>query len=141
MKAPDQVLMPFYAPSAKQQNARAGAVWEEEILPVVRSAIERLTLKECASLFDASPSNISDALSERDRKRPAMEWLVALLVAAPHAVKLELLAALCDVAGYMAPERKRVLSPEEKLEKYRGAVAKRLAAAELAKIEQEIEES
>lgn len=141
MKAPDQVLMPFYAPSAKQQNARAGASWEEEILPVVRSAIERLTLKECASLFDASPSNISDALAERDRKRPALEWLVALLVAAPHATKLELLTALCNVAGYMPPERKRVLTAEERHEKYRAAVAKRLAAGVLADIEREIEES
>jgi hypothetical protein len=70
-----------------------------------------------------------------------MEWLVALLVAAPHATKLELLTALCNVAGYMAPERKRVLTAEERHERDRAAVAKRLAAGVLADIEREIEES
>lgn len=126
--------------STKEQHARAEAIWQERILPIVRAAIERLTLKECAELFDAQPSGISDALAERERKRPAMEWLVALLVAAPEATKLELLTALCNLAGYKAPERARQLTPAEELQIYKRAVA-RLAPGIVPTIEQEVEDA
>lgn len=146
MKAPQQVEMPFAKPTGKQLHAISAVHWEDDVLPAIRRAIEGLTSKECTELFDASPSNISDALAQRaDKagrvKRVDAEWLVALLVGAPHGIKLDLLTALCDVAGYMAPERKRKLSGEEKAEAWRAATAKRLSASAIAEIEREIEES
>lgn len=146
MKAPVQTEMPFVKPSAKALNGLAGAYWEENVLPPLRAAIERLTVKECEELFAAKRSHISDAVSEREdtegrRKRIAGEWIVAILISTPHATRLEILTALCDLAGYMPPERKRQLNADEKLERYRAAAAKRLSAAELARMEQEIEES
>lgn len=148
MKAPQQVEMPFVEPtlSTEEQAARAEKIWERRVLPVLAAAIHRLTLKECAELFDARPSYISDALAtgeqrrEEQRKRPPIPWLVALLVGAPEATKLELLTVLCGVAGYRAPERARQLTDREEL-RLRRAATRRLAPALADIIDREIEES
>lgn len=142
MKAKPQTEIPFQVavPDSGDLRDRGVRAWRDRVLPMVRAAIERLTLKECAVLFDSSPSGISDALSERERKRPALEWLVVLLVAAPEATRLELLTELCRVAGYKAPERARELTAEEELRLWKRAV-QRLAPGIAPQIEREVDES
>lgn len=143
MKAKLQAVLPFEPappPSSDQLHAKGRTHFKNDVLPKVRAAIERLTQKECAVLFDSSPSGISDALEHRDRKRPALEWLVHLLVAAPEATKLELLAELCRIAGYKSPERAREMTAEEELAARKRAT-RRLAPGIADLIDREIEES
>ena len=47
--------------------------WERH-LAVVRTVVEHLGRKEVAFVLDVSGSQLSDAMSERDRKRWAGEW-------------------------------------------------------------------
>jgi hypothetical protein len=47
--------------------------WERH-LSVIRTVVEHLGRKEVAYVLDVSGSQLSDAMSERDRKRWAGEW-------------------------------------------------------------------
>lgn len=123
--------------TTEQQHDRGSRTYREQVLPIVRGTIERLTTKECASLFDVQPSAISDAIAGRDRKHVQLEWLVQLLMAAPEGSKLELLTTLCRIAGYKAPERARELTPEEQLRIYKRYAERVPGMAEL--IAKEIE--
>ena len=143
MKAKLQAVLPFaepLPPTSDQLHAKGRTHFRNDFLPKVRAAIDRLTAKECAVLFDSSPSGIGDALDHRDRKRPAMEWLIQLLLSAPDATKLELLTELCKVAGYKAPAKARVMTAEEELTA-RIRAERRLAPAIAEMIDREIEES
>lgn len=143
MKAKSQVELSFPPsppPSSDKLRALAHATWLEDVLPVFAAAVQRVTPKEAAYLFDISSTYLSDALKEQQNKGVRLEWLVALLVAAPDAVKVELLGALCKVAGFRAPERRRELSEKEELAIYRRAVKRHAPAiAELA--EREVEDA
>lgn len=144
MKAKPQVELAFPpapAPTVERQCANAFAAYETEVLPLVAAAVARITATRAASLFDASPSYLADALKERQDKGVRLAWLVALLIDAPEATKLELLAKLCEIAGYRSPERARPMSPEEENRARRRAMGKFLAPELIALIEQEVESS
>lgn len=140
MKAPNsQPDLPFFdEPSDADRAERGRRLWREELLPVVEAAVTRMTLKEVAHLLQQSAPAVSDALKERDRKGVRLEWLVVLLCTAPEAVRFELLAKLCRIAGYMAPERARKLTEAEEFRIWRAAT-KRLAPGIAELVEREIE--
>lgn len=125
--------------SAREKHVRGHVVFLDEVLPIVRGVIERVTGKECAQLFDVQPSGLSEALtgtSPRGRETH-LEWLVQLLLHAPEGCKLELLTTLCNVAGYKAPERSRPLTESEQLRIYKRYAEKVPGMADL--IAKEIE--
>jgi hypothetical protein len=107
------------------------------VLPAIRIAVDRLTLKEAATICGTQPSQLSDALNERDRKSVKAEWLTALIVAAPEAIRRELVAAINRVGGYKPPEQLRELTPAEELAIWKRAVG-RLSPGIVDAIEQEV---
>lgn len=93
--------------------------------------VEAMTAKAVCDRLDISPSQLSDALAERDRKRVAGEWIVRLIVLAPERHAMHLLRALADLRDCDAV--KRVPDPAEELRRYRETVARLAPAiAELA---------
>lgn len=124
----------------KLQRAAGLDVWRRRVLPAIATAVERVTPKECAELFDARPGGITDALAERDRKSPRAEWIVMLLIAAPEATKLELLTELCRIAGYAAPPKKKKLTQAER-DRRRWEEAKRMAPGLVEVIDSLIDEN
>lgn len=128
------------APDSREIRERGLRVWGESLLPIFKAAVERLTPKEAAFLFDVRGTYLSDALEQRASKGPRLQWLVFLLIAAPEAARLELLTELCRIAGYMAPERRREISDAEELRRYK-RIVKRDYPGAVAAIEREVEES
>lgn len=125
----------FDAPMSDVDSDKLIAVgqvtWERIFVPVLRAAIDRMTHKEAAYQFKTTGPGLTDALAERDRKRPAMQWLIQLLIAAPEAAKFELLSKLCDIAGYKPPERKEPLTDSEDARIARSVLAKYPGALEM----------
>jgi hypothetical protein len=143
MKAKPQADLVFperQPPTIEQQRALAAATYENEVLPLVAAAIARITSTRAAALFDARPSYLADALAQRQDKEVRLAWLVALLLDAPDANKLELLSKLCEIAGYRAPERSRQLTDGEE-NRMRKAALRRHAPALADLIDREIEET
>lgn len=131
---------PRTAKTADEIHALAEVKLRTEVMPAIASAVARVTLKECNALFNARQSHISDAIAFRDGRAFDIEWVLALLLAAPEATKLELLTALCRVAGYRAPERARELTDAEELRIWKKAVG-RLAPGIVRDIEEEVDQA
>lgn len=119
---------------ARDQGARA---WDS-VLAAVKVAVDQLTLKEAAFLLDTSPSQLSDALAERDRKSVRAEWLVTLLVGTPPKVRDAIMGELARVSGYKKPERAEKLTDKRRAEILTRAIA-RLAPGLEAAIDAELE--
>ena len=139
-KAQTELPLPERDLSTEDLRAIAAKRWSDTVQPLLAAAIHRLGGKECAVLFDSSPSYISSAVKEQQGKSIAADWLVALLVAAPDATKLEILTELNRIAGFRAPERRREMTAEEEL-RARMRAMRRLAPAVADLIDREIEES
>lgn len=145
-----QVEMPLEQrpPSTAELRAAGSRAWrgsdDGEALPsppfleVFTAAVARVGIKECVHLFDVQPTMLPDALRERDRKGPRLEWLITLLIAAPDAVKHELVTAINRIAGFRPPERRRELTADEEL-RVRRRATRRLAPAIADLIDQEVE--
>jgi hypothetical protein len=100
-------------------------------------AVRLITPKELCFQLGISAQYLSDALRNTNSKGFRVEWLLAVLRMAPHDARLALLRAMADVAGYMAPERKRELTAAEELAATREAM-QRLAPGLLALVDKEI---
>lgn len=124
----------------KVLRARGMAEFLDNFLPILRAAIDRVTAKEAAFLFDVKGSYLADALAPRDERYSRIEWLVILLVAAPDPVRAELLAELCRIGGYKKPERRRKKNDAEENEAYKRAIAK-FAPGLVDLIEREVDDS
>jgi hypothetical protein len=135
---------PRTAKTADEIHALAEVKLRTAVMPAIASAVARVTLKECNALFNARQSHIGDAIAFREINGSVrafdIEWVVALLLAAPEATKLELLTALCKVAGYRAPERARELTDAEELRIWKKAVG-RLAPGIVHDIEEEVDQA
>jgi hypothetical protein len=108
--APAQTSLPF------RKDVAAERAWDG-VLEAIRAAVGEMGgVKELAYQVDASPSLVSDALAERDRKRVAAEWLVTLLLRAPEPCAAALLQRLAELRGYEV-KRRRPMTAEEKLER------------------------
>jgi hypothetical protein len=82
------------------------------LLAALRQAIEFVGLKEMSYRLDVSPTYLSDALHERDRKSVRLAWLPSILIAVPEAARAELLAEIAGVVGYTV-QRAKVLTDAE----------------------------
>lgn len=100
-------LRPSFAPLADSLRAR------------VREAVDFIGLKEAAWRCDVSPSRLSNALDERDRHKLLLEWLPAIITAAPNDAIVEELAAW---RGLECVEQKPQ-TPAEELHALKGALA------------------
>ena len=110
MKGGAQVSLPF------RKDAAAEVAWDE-LLDAIRTAVDGMGgVKELAFQVDASPSLVSDALHERDRKRVAAEWLVTIVQRAPADAVQLVLQKLAALRGYEV-RRRKALTPEERLER------------------------
>jgi hypothetical protein len=97
----------------QQLDLYAGSPRWSAVLDEVRMGVALVTLKEFAYRVDSSPSNLADALAERDRKRLAAEHLVRLVDMLPPANQLTLARAV--VGPGLKVERVAPLTPEEEL--------------------------
>lgn len=110
MKGETQFSLPF------RKDAAAEDQWAE-LLELVRLAVEAMGgVKELAYQVDSSPSMVSDALREQDRKRVAAEWLVPIILRAPIETVQPIIAKLAELRGFDV-KRRKVLTTEEKLER------------------------
>lgn len=103
----------------------------EELREAFRLAIGAVGLKDAAYRLDVSPSLLSDALAERDRKGVRLEWLPAIILAAPEENALAIIGALARLRRFEVSRSKRVLSDAEKLEALREKLRTRFGAAGL----------
>lgn len=137
--APPPTTAQLRAEGVRQWNGDEDPDSDGGFLEVFAAAVARVGTKECVHLFNVQPSMLPDALKERERKGPRLDWLVILLVAAPEPVKHELIARLNAIAGYRPPQRRRELTEAEELRIWKRATA-RLAPGIVADIEQEVDE-
>jgi hypothetical protein len=122
MRSDAQGTLPF------RQDPHAELAWAN-LLDAIRLAVGELGgIKELAYQVDSSPSLVSDALAERDRKRVAAEWLVTIILRAPEPAALALLQRLADLRGCEV-SRRRALTAEEKLERLQEMLRQRFGAA------------
>lgn len=111
----DQLLL-HYEPGAYHAHH-----WRRVRAEMAR-VFAHVTLKQAAYDLDTTPSHISHAMNERDRKSPRAEWLVYCLTKAPD---LDLARAVADTQG-LEVSRRAQLTPEEKLDRLEGVLAESL---------------
>lgn len=96
---------------------RAKKAWEDLLQTFNRTA-QYVGHKQLAAELDTSPSNLSHALAERERRFIRGEWFPGLVMLAPDDAAIEILA---DLRGKELAPRRR-LTPAEKLAAYRARV-------------------
>jgi hypothetical protein len=95
------------------------ALWARK-LAWLRRAVDVLGHKEVAFKLDVAPSNLTDALLERERKDVKAKWFdVVLAMPLPAEMKAEYVRMTCDALGYEMPERRRTKTAEEELRELR----------------------
>lgn len=116
--------------------AHAGAdVWSEE-LAWLRRAVDVIGHKELAYKLDVQPSQLTDALLERERKDVKAKWIATALFMVPEALCREYLVIVARKHGYTV-ERIKTRTAGEELRETR-EVIKRLAPAVLALVDEEL---
>lgn len=117
--------------------SHAGADDWAAILAWFRRAVDVLGHKEVAFKLDVAPSNLTDALNERERKDVKLKWLSTVLRMCPETLVREYLEILSRQHGYEAPKRVKVRTPEEELREMR-ELLKREAPGVLAIVDKEL---
>lgn len=106
-----------YAPT------HAGAdQWKAE-LEWLRRAVDVVGHKEVAYALDVQPSQLTDALLERERKDVKARWIPVVLRMVGEAMRREYLQIVVGSLGYRLDARK-ARTPEEELHAMRAAIAK-----------------
>ena len=119
--------------------AHVGADRWAQKLAWLRRAVDVIGHKEVAYKLDVAPSNLTDALLERERKDVKAKWFETVLAmqALPEEMRAEYVRMTCDSHGYEMPKKKALRTPEEELREMRAALG-RLAPAVLSLVEKEI---
>ena len=102
----------------------------QSFLRVFSEEVHRVGLKKMAGEIDEKSSDISNAISERDRHYVRGEWVIWLLANGPTDEVLKFLAALRG-RDVVAPE---VLTPEEELSRTKTEMVKHFGPAGAALI-------
>lgn len=105
-----------------QDDEAARAAWHA-VHMAFGDAVDMMGLKEVAYRLDVRPSQLADAIAERDRHRIAGEWIVLLLTFCPPIPRAMLVHALNDVAGFEGATPRRDLTPAEELAKLKAHLA------------------
>ncbi len=118
--------------------AHEGAVETERQIGWLRRAIDVLGHKEVAYVLDVKPSNLSDALAQRERKVIKPEWFAKVLrMGLPEETISEYLRIVCNGLGYETPKRIKNKTSAEELREMRDAL-KRIAPGVLTLVDKEI---
>ena len=94
----------------------------DDVLAKIRIAVDAIGLKTAAAECDLSPSGLSDALAERDRKGLRFRSVVGLLRALPADLRESILRALVEPFGLELKARRPMTAAEE-LAETRAAIA------------------
>ncbi len=89
--------------------------WAER-LEWLRRAVDLVGHKEVAYVLNVKPSNLTDALHERERKDIKAKWFDTVLRMVPQEMRAEYLRILCVPLGFDAPKpiRKRTTAEENR---------------------------
>lgn len=117
-------------------SAHAGSDDWLEIIAWFRRAVEVLNHKEVAFKLDIAPSQLTDALNERDRKDIKGKWFATVLRMCNEPLRREYLEIVSRQHGYTI-ERVKVRTPEEELREVR-ELLKREAPGLLALVDREM---
>lgn len=107
------------------------AIWQE-YRQLIRRVIDVLGVKQCAFDLDVAPSQLMNAVEERERNLP-MKWLPYLLVNAPSELGDEFIGKLAALRGMEVSEA-RAPSPEEELSALKAALAEELGTGARAAV-------
>jgi hypothetical protein len=97
---------------------RCAQAWAE-LLETLNAAVTHVGRKEAAYNLDTSPSQLANALAERDRHYLRASWLPYLVAVAPSHRPVEILAGLRGLE--LSP--RKPMTPAEELAELRAAVA------------------
>ncbi len=97
--------------------------WDDE-LRWFRRAVDVIGAKEVAYRLDIQPSNLTDALHERERKDVKGKWISVVRRMVPDAMIEDYVRLLNVTHGYEAPKRLKVKTPEERERERREWMAK-----------------
>lgn len=127
-----QLALTYSAEHVGDQNWQLRLTW-------LRRAVDVIGHKEVAFVLDIAPSNLTDALLERERKDVKGKWFdrIIAMPQLPSEMRTEYLRLLCVQLGYEMPERKRVKTAEEELAELR-ALLKINAPVVLALVDKEM---
>lgn len=117
--------------------AHSGADDWQERLAWLRRAVDVLGHKEVAYKLDVQPSQLTDALLERERKDVKAKWFDTVLRMVSEDMRAEYIRMLNTTHGYKAPERQKPRTAEEENREMRTLLDKH-APALLALIEKEL---
>jgi hypothetical protein len=115
--------------------AGADSALGDEFIRILRLVVDRVGLKQAASDLDCSHSFLSNCLMQRGTNHLRAEWVPWLL---RHDVSGEALAFLAKCCGKQV-EPVRVLTPEERLERWERVVARELGPAVTAALMASVE--
>jgi hypothetical protein len=96
--------------------AHVGAdVWQLK-LAWLRRAVDVLGHKEVAFKLDIAPSQLTDALLERERKDVKAKWFdVVLAMGLPSEMRTEYVRITCDALDYETPKLKQKKTDKQQL--------------------------
>jgi hypothetical protein len=117
--------------------AHAGADDWSLMLAWLRRAVDVIGHKEVAYKLDIAPSQLTDALLERERKDVKAKWLPTVARMAPEEMRTEYVRLVNTSLGYEVPKRARLRTPEEELRDMR-ELLKREAPGVLALVDKEM---
>lgn len=86
--------------------------WNAE-LGWFQRAVEIVGHKEVAYRLDVQPSNLTDAIHERERKDVKGKWISVVRHMVPEDMRAEYLRIVNAQLGYTAPKRKKPRSGDE----------------------------
>ena len=101
--------------------AHEGGEDHQELLGWLRRAVDVLGHKTVAAELDISPSHLTDALLERERKSVKLEWFAKILRMVGEAQWLEAARLLCNTRGH-EPTRMKPLTDKERADRYETAL-------------------
>ena len=116
--------------------AHAGADDWTEILAWFRRAVDCLGNKEVAYRLDIAPSQLTDALNERERKDVKAKWIAVVLRMSAPSIVDEYFTIIGKHHRYEC-KRQRVRTPEEELRETR-ELLRTQAPAVLALVDKEM---
>jgi hypothetical protein len=116
--------------------ASAGADDWEELLRWFRLAVDVIGHKEVAFKLDIAPSQLADALHERERKDVKAKWFGTVARMSPEPIVRKYVEIIARQHGYTI-ERQRTRTPEEELRDMR-ELLKREAPGVLAIVDKEL---
>lgn len=95
----------------------------------LRRAVDILGHKAVAAELDVAPSQLTDALLERERKDVKGKWFdIVLAMGLSREMRDEWMRINCDALGYEMPKLKRIKTAEDEVQEMREFLSKNAPA-------------